>query len=248
MRRIDCILFDLGETLLHFGTVEIPRLFEAGAQLAYQYLKDLGFKLPEFRRYHRKKLFAIRWSYLLSRVTRREIDTLGVLDKLHRDISVQLTDEQAMKLASLWYEPLSKEAKIEPTAIETLEHFKARGIRLGLVSNTFIPAEVLDRHLERENLLPLLPVRVYSCQSGLRKPNQAIFRAALEKIQMEPDRTAFVGDSLKADVHGANKMGMVSVLIDPASRSRVGFYKPDYTIRRLEELKAIVDRHNSSAN
>ncbi|NLW86152.1 MAG: HAD family hydrolase [Planctomycetes bacterium] len=248
MSSIDCVLFDLGETLLHFGSVQIPPLFEAGSQLAYQYLKDLGFDLPEFRRYHKKKLFAIRWNYFLSTITGREMDALVILDRLHRRIGVKLSEAQTLELASLWYEPLSRRARIEPTAIQTLTELTEMGIRLGLVSNTFVPAEVLDRHLAREKLLDLLPVRVYSCQVGLRKPRRAVFQAALDKLGARAASTVFVGDSPKADVYGANRMGMVSVLLAPGDRRRTGRYRPRHTIRRLAELPDIVRANNNAAS
>ena len=56
MLRVKGILFDLGNTLLDFGRVDILRLFKDGAQQAYSYLKELDQPLPPFRKFHQRQL------------------------------------------------------------------------------------------------------------------------------------------------------------------------------------------------
>ena len=245
-QRIAGIFLDLGETILHFGQVDIPQLFEAGSQLAYSYLKDLGLALPEFTKYHRRKLRAIRWSYFKSRITGREFNALDILDQLNRRIGIKLTPEQTIELAALWYEPLSRYAKVDEGARRTLETLGRKGLKLGLVSNTFIPAQVLDRHLERERLLDLLPTRIYSCEACYRKPDPRIFQAALRQTGLRAEETLFVGDSLKADIRGANRMGMISVLKDPLHKHERSRIVPRHRIARLEELVGIVAQYNGA--
>ncbi len=236
---------DLGETILHFGRVDIPKLFEAGSGLAYAHLKGLGVGLPEFIKYHRRKLRAIRWSYFKSRITGREFNALDVLTRLNKRIGIALTPEQTLELAALWYEPLGRCATVEQESIATLEALRASGLKLGVISNTFIPAEVLDRHLKREGLLDLLPYRVYSCQIGYRKPHPRIFQKALDLAGLSPGETLFVGDSPKADVVGARRMGMISVLKDPIGRHARCRIEPDHRIERLHELPGIIAKYNS---
>lgn len=50
----------------------------------------------------------------------------------------------------------------------------------------------------------------------------------------------FVGDSPVADIAGASRVGMVSVLKDPAGRYATGPVRADHTISRLSELPAIL--------
>lgn len=243
-RQIDGILLDLGDTILDFGQVDIPSLFEAGARLSYEYLRQMGLPLPAFPRYHRRQLWAIRWNYLKSRFTRREFNSLDVLGRLTLRMGHTLTPEQTLELAWLWYEPLSRQATVEPGTRELLEGFARRGLKLGLVSNTFVPGEVLDRHLERENLLDLLPVRVYSCNVRYRKPSGSIFRLALNRTGLEPSRTLFVGDSPVADIQGANRAGLISVLKDPRARHDHAAVSPRHRIRTLVELEDVVRQYN----
>jgi len=244
-RRIRGILFDLGDTLLHFGKVDVRGMFEAGARLAYAYLVHLEQPVPSFGTYHRRQLRAIRWNYLLSRLTGREFNALTLIRRFARRMGHELTDEQFIELAWLWYKPLSDAATVEDGAVETLRKLNELGITLGVISNTFVPGEVLDRHLAREGMLELLPVRVYSCNVRHRKPSRRIFRIALERTGLDACEVAFVGDSPKADVRGANRAGLVSILKDPIGRHADGRIRPDYVIRKLSELTGIVERHNA---
>jgi len=246
-KRVKGILFDLGDTLLDFGKVDISSLFEAGAKLAYGYLEQFKLPLPSFRRYHRQQLWAIRWSYLKSRFTRREFNALDILGWLSERMGYTLTREQTVELAWLWYQPLSQCATVEDGLREMLASLRDAGLRLGIVSNTFVPSEVLDRHLDRERLLEYLPVRVYSCDAGIRKPDPQVFRIALQRAGLEADETIFVGDSPQADAAGARRAGMISVLKDPDARCDDAGNVADHRIARITELTKIVAKYNGSA-
>ena len=242
--RVKGILFDLGETLLDFGKVDITSVFEAGAKLAYDYLAKRGQALPSFVKFHRRQLRAIRWSYLKSRFTRREFNSLDILGRLGQQMGHKLNTEQTLELAWLWYQPLSRLAVVETGLLRMLEGLRDQGLKLGLVSNTFVPAEVLDRHLEMEGLRRMLPVRVYSCQVGFRKPHPEIFRMASEQLGVDAGATMFVGDSPVADIFGANRAGMISVLKDPGGR-HANDSAAAHRITRLAELPALVAGYNA---
>lgn len=243
-QRIRGILFDLGDTLLDFGPVDARTLFESGGRLAYEYLEKLGQPLPSFAKFHRRQLWAVRWNYVKSHLTRREFNALDLIGKLSRRMGQRLTHEQMLELAWLWYKPLRDCASAEEGLHELLRGFEKAGLTLGLVSNTFIPGEVLDRHLQQENLLDVLSVRVYSCDVHYRKPNPNIFSIALERAGLAPEATLFVGDSLWADIDGANRAGMISVLKEPAAREGDRHIQPHHRIARLAELKGIVATYN----
>lgn len=244
--RIDGILFDLGDTLLDFGKLDITGLFEAGAKVTYEYLQQLGQPLPSFSKYHRRQLWAIRWNYFKSRFTRREFNALELLGRLGGRMGHTLTPSQTLELAWLWYQPLSQCATVEPGVRELLEAFRRQGLTMGLVSNTFVPGEVLDRHLERVGLLDLLPLRVYSSDVGYRKPHPNIFQLALERAHLDAGKTLFIGDSPLADIQGANNAGMISVLKDPTGKNAQAKTKPTHRIASLSELPRIIAQYNTT--
>ena len=243
-RSVHGILFDLGDTLLDFGQVNVNREFEKGAQLAYDYLQGLNQPLPPFAKYHRQQFRAVRWHYFISHLRGRDFNSLDLMDTLAERLGHNLTREQLVELAWLWYEPVSRCATLEPGLREMLIALREEGLKLGLLSNTFIPPEVLDRHLEQVALLELLPVRVYSCQHARRKPHPRIFAEAAEKLGLPAEELVFVGDSLKADILGANRAGMISVLKDPTGAKRHWRIKPAHRVRGVVELPAVMKLYN----
>jgi putative hydrolase of the HAD superfamily len=244
-KKIHGILFDLGDTLLDFGKVDVLGKFEAGANLAYQYLAELRLPLPSFASFHRRQLWAFRWNYFKSRFTRREFNTLDILGQSCLRMGHDISQEQMLELAWRFYQPLERQATVEDGTRELLEELTAAGLRLGLVSNTFVPGQTLDRHLAQVKLLDLLPVRIYSCDAIHRKPSPEIFLMALRETQLEPAQTLFVGDSLEADIDGANKIGMISVLKDPQGWHRHSKIQPRHRIGRLTELREILRQYNT---
>ncbi len=242
MAKLEAILFDLGDTLLDFGAVDTLEMFEQGARLTYDYLAKFNQPLPPFAQYHRMLLRAFRWAYFKSHITRREFDAVKVLQQIGRAMGHRLPAEHYRELVWLWYEPLSQQARIEPGLPQVLSDLGGRRLKLGVISNTFVPAEALDRHLAREGLLELLPIRVYSCDVQVRKPHPRIFRAAASRVGCPAGSIMFVGDLPKADIYGAKRAGMLTVLKDPTGARRPYRVRPDYTIAAIAELPGIVER------
>ena len=76
------------------------------------------------------------------------------------------------------------------------------------------------------------------------KPNRAYFDVALADIGFEPSRVAMIGDSIDADIIGAQAVGMPTILV------RTGQYvfdaqsplpaQPDWTIDSIADLPGLV--------
>lgn len=247
MLRIKGILFDLGNTLLDFGRVDMLRLFKEGARQAYSYLQELNQPVPPFRRFHQRQLWAIRWGYFVTRLTGREFNSLDVLRGISQSMGQSLTPEEVVELSWRWYQPLGSCARVEEGLTELLEGFGRDGLRLGMVSNTFVPGEVLDRHLRQLGLLKHFETRVYSCDVRYRKPDKRIFEIALESVGVAAGEAMFVGDSLKADVAGADAAGMISVLKDPTGKKRRRGVEPRHRVTCMAELPAVVAAYNGGA-
>ncbi len=243
-KKIDAIFFDLGQTLINFGQININLLFDAGTRLAYDYLKKLDQPLPPLAIYRRKQSWAINWAVIKSKLTRREFNSLDVLAETSKQLGQRLTQCQLVELAGMFYEPLRRQAIVEDGVGDMLRKFLASGINLGIISNTFVPGEVLDKHLAAEGLLELFKTRIYSCNVGRRKPHPEIFAQAITQGGLRPERTFFVGDLLRQDVSGANRAGMISVLKDPTDCHVGARVKPNHSIRGLVELTELVARYN----
>jgi FMN phosphatase YigB (HAD superfamily) len=137
-------------------------------------------------------------------------------------------------------------AKVEPPEPEmpvAMAALKERGLRLGCVSNAFMPAAVLNRILDERGLGPYTDFTLSSCELGYRKPLLAIYEEALRQLSLDAHEVVFVGDRIDADIEGPAALGMRTVLTqqyrreDPAK----GKVKPDYVISHLSELPAYID-------
>jgi putative hydrolase of the HAD superfamily len=97
--------------------------------------------------------------------------------------------------------------------LPVLADLRARGLKIGLLSNT---ARDLERFVAHHALEvdAVLTSRVH----GKTKPHEAIFRRMLELLDVTADEAAMVGDSIEDDVEGARAVGMRAVLLDRDER------------------------------
>ena len=115
-------------------------------------------------------------------------------------------------LYALTVDPGSWEAF--PDTAPTLRGLRARGIPVGVVSDTgFDLRPVLDRL----GLSPWIDTVVLSCESGVCKPEPRVFRDVCGELGVEPAATLMVGDNPLTD-GGAAAAGLV-VLLLPAPAS-----------------------------
>lgn len=212
MAQIKAILFDLGETLIDFGEVDKVHIVREAAEQSYDYLKKAGQPVGSFGFYALQNVWGLRLRYLLSNITGRDFDSLEKLKKFGKKKGYNLTDEQWDELNWRWYEPVQQRAHVEEGLVETLGKLKESGLELGIISNTFVHASALERHMQEEGLLDFFSVRLYSYMFKYRKPDKGIFLAGAEGLGVEPANILFVGDRIDNDVKGALRAGMKPVL------------------------------------
>lgn len=94
-------------------------------------------------------------------------------------------------------------------ALLFLQRLKREGIAAALVSNNH------SRRVQSFNRDLGLPA---AYRAG--KPMTWKMRQMMKKIGADPKQTAFIGDQLFTDIYGANRLGVISILVDPISRGR----------------------------
>ena len=93
-----------------------------------------------------------------------------------------------------------------PEVDEVAATLRARGLKLGLVSNYCSLPSVVRRHAARESeLLQLVDESIFSCEIGLRKPHPLIYQTMLERLNVPAEAVVFVGDRLREDVMGQRR-------------------------------------------
>lgn len=183
---VEAVLFDWGNTLVHFEWDE--DLVAAGHRAA------LGRDDPEF---------TARW---------REV-VLGdheyrPYDELLRELGVD--DPDAFIDAE--HEAWRPAQAVLASASALLESLRSRGLKTGLVANAWPePGRVLRVDAVRYGLAEVLDVMLFSTDIGVRKPAPEIFERALGELGVEPANAIYVGDSLETDVSGAARVGMTTV-------------------------------------
>jgi putative hydrolase of the HAD superfamily len=238
---IEAVLFDLGDTLIRHESNDPRHYFEHGVRLAYDYLDGIGVSLPALPTYARRVRRRMLWTFVRTRLQRREIRPIESLQEIHRQMGIALSTAQTESLARHYFEPMRRSTALDADAPAVLARIRDAGLPMGIISNTFTPPFAIDEQLGEQGILDYFPVRVYSCEVGVLKPHPKIFRVALEALGVSPENSLYVGDRPFVDVKGASRVGMRTVLkIGDRSRRR-GRHRPDYTIRRLTELPAILD-------
>ena len=140
--------------------------------------------------------------------------------------------EDAFARRSAWY--------VYPDVTPALDALKGAGIRLCVISNFVWGAPELIHDLELAMHFEKL---VVSARVGFQKPNPGIFRHALDQMGVAPEQAMHVGDSYRADVIGARRLGIRAALIargpnDPA-RLRDEHSDPDLVV--LSDLNDLLD-------
>jgi putative hydrolase of the HAD superfamily len=244
-RKVRAILFDLGETLVNFGKVDSGKVFKEAGKRSYQFLKGLGQPVGPFRGYFWRNMWGLYVRYYISLVTGRDFDSLALLKKYGTRKGFHLNEQQWEELNWLWYEPLRRQSWAEPALADTLGKLTQAGLKLGIVSNTFVNGSALDRHLAEEGLIGFFDTRVYSCDFGFRKPDKRIFLEAARRLGAEPGDIMYVGDRINKDVKGALRAGMRPVLknayTNAGKRTPAGVIK----INNISELPDLVGKINS---
>lgn len=127
--------------------------------------------------------------------------------------------------------------RVFPDVPGVLAALRARGIRLGVVSN-------FDRRLgpllTALGLAPSLDAVVCSSRIGSAKPDAEVFHAALRELDVAPGCALHVGDAPVEDVQGARAAGMRAVLLD--RHAAAGGQPPDVPVlTSLSPLPGLLD-------
>ncbi len=239
------MLFDLGQTLIHFDKVNVMTVFHEAATNSYDYLQALDQPVGGFTAYKWRNLLSIRVKLLISNLMKRDWDSLVGLRQSHEKKGIRLSAEQWREVNWKWYEPLSKRGSIEPDLAETLARLRDRGLKLGIVSNTWVNGCSLERHLDKFGLLHFFDVKVYSYDYPFRKPDKRIFLEAAKQVDVACANILFVGDRVDNDVRGALKAGMTSVLKITDKNKRKPLPPSVTRIDKLSELPQLIEKLNA---
>jgi putative hydrolase of the HAD superfamily len=169
-----------------------------------------------------------------------------ILQAASAQLGVDVTDALIEEAATHHLDGWTTHIRHDADAAGVLRHLRARGLRIGLLSNTNWPRTFHEHFLERDGLSELIDARLYTSDLGYVKPHPSVFFDALAAVGVDdPARAVFVGDRPYDDIHGASQVGLRTVL--RASTDVPGYdVEPDAVIDGLPELVALIDDWNAA--
>jgi len=232
---VEAVLFDMGGTLLDYPMPSWPVMAARCLEGAYAYLVRPESELappaaamPDPAKAHARRARPATDAPLAHRVM------MGL-----RRVVRSLSGRTLPRMAEACTRPILAHGRPFDDALPVTLTLKERGYRLGLVSNTpwGTPEYLWSKQLDRFGLAEHFDVRCFSSDIGFRKPDPRIFESALQRLGVRPERAVFVGDDPAADIAGAARLGMRTVLIQrPGRRPSSDAAKPDLRVTTLWEL------------
>jgi HAD superfamily hydrolase (TIGR01662 family) len=260
-RPLRAILFDLGGTLMYSRQPWEPILqqgYEALARSLCENGLDLDCaSLPDAIRYHLDRYFARREQDLVETTYFVVLKNL-LAENGHKDVEPIII----RNALDAFYRHTQANWHLEEDALLMLRTLEAGGYRLGIVSNAGDSQDVFQL-VERFEIGPFFDFVLTSADCSFRKPHPHIFELALAHWNLSPPEAAMVGDSLDADIRGAQQLGMTGIWITrrasrprpaeganvdgaaprPTSSARRRFsIQPDASIRSLRALPMLLSR------
>ena len=201
MSRLRAVLFDVDFTLAKPGPELGPEGYRRRAE-------QFGLRLDPAR-YEEARAAAVETLERHPELVHDEEIWIAFTERIVRGMGGEgdVAHECAVAIERAWEEHGNFD--LYEDALPVLDRLRRAGLRIGLVSNGArdLGSFVVHHRLE-------VDAAVGSREHGWTKPHETIFRAALERLGVQPEAAAMVGDSLEDDVAGARALGMRAFLLD----------------------------------
>ena len=215
--RFRAVFFDVGETLVHvepsFTDLFVTVLAGEGYERSGEEVRAASAHI--YARFSEAARDGSMWTTSPERS--REFWT-SVYDRMLEELSVPdgdgLTNTLHREFTRMENYVLFDDVR------PTIAALQKAGPLLGIVSNF-------------EAWLEAFPVRVISGIEGIEKPDERIYRLALERAGVQAADAAYVGDNPEFDVDPPAGLGMFAVLIDRRDRF------PDHPGTRIRDLREL---------
>lgn len=221
------IFFDLDHTIWDFD----KNAQETLTELYHHYeLKAIGLKSCEafIERYTENN--QLLWAeYHLGRITK---DTLRAERFNKTFIELGVAPEQVPhQFEDDYVKHSPRKTNLFEGSEKVLAYLQEKYV-LHIISNGFKETTLLK--MSTCNLNPYFTNVIISEDVGVNKPDKAIFEYALAKAGAKKEESIMIGDSIEADIRGAQDFGMKAIFFNPLNKE-----KPEdvsWQITHLEEL------------
>jgi putative hydrolase of the HAD superfamily len=186
---IAAVVFDLFETLISESELQPTRAGSLGATLG---LDDRAYRGLWKTQRPRIVVGDISFADALVEISR----TLG--GRVDPDRVRRIVDQRVREKAAAY-------ARIHARIAALITTLRDSGVRLAVISNGFAEDVV---GWPQCALAQAFHCAVFSCKERVAKPDPAIYLRAVQRLGVEPERTAYIGDGGDAELAGAERAGL----------------------------------------
>ena len=227
----------MGGTLLHFHkTLTDEVKDEIGLSYMLTYLKEKHHFSDDLQTL--KNEYSPLFNELM--ITRshgtREYPIEDHLNLFLKKYEISLTQQEAYFCQKLFIKEYHPYIWTEDCTKNVLSIIKERKIKIGVISNTYLPDEIMIEFFENAGLHPFIDDYTFSYYQQIKKPRPEIFHLALKKMNCSAQNALMIGDKLEADILGASQVDMNAIWYNPKQIQNTSRIQPQYTISSFNEL------------
>ena len=155
----------------------------------------------------------------------RLIDSFNFFDLIY-------TTEKIDEIADAYIQELPFDNHLFEGALEILDYLILK-YKLHIITNGF--EEVQHKKLKNSGIDCYFSTVTTSEEVGLKKPNPKVFLTALNKANSLPTQSVMNGDSLEADILGANNIGMQTIFYN---------YRNESISKKIKSIDSLLEIKN----
>ncbi len=223
--NIKHIFFDLDHTLWDF---------EANSAKAFAYIftqNNIELNLTEFLAVYKPINFKYWKLYREEKVSKSNLRYKRLKESFDL-LDYEVSDNLINHLSNVYIDNLPNYNQLFEGTVSILDYLLVK-YELHIITNGF--DEIQSLKLERSGIIKYFNKVITSESVGVKKPNPKIFNFALDVANTSADESIMIGDSIEADIEGADKIGMDTIHFDYKDLHSNHHYK------RITNLKAIVN-------
>jgi putative hydrolase of the HAD superfamily len=203
-KSIKHIFFDLDHTLWDFdknSALTFERIFK---------LKDVAVHLDTFLEVYEPINLKYWKLYREEQISKPDLRYWRLREAFNK-IGFFPEDELINDLSVSYIDHLTTINHLFDGATEVLDYL-GNSYQLHIITNGF--SEAQERKLKNAHIDGYFKTVTNSEMVGVKKPNPKIFNFALDAAKAQPEESVMIGDSLEADIEGAENVGMATILFD----------------------------------
>lgn len=237
------VIFDFGSTLIAFrGEASEVRALATRAMV--KKLNEESVRLDNdvfIQRFYE----LLETSFAAREASNIEISSMSVLRLVLTEFGyAAVADETLEHALACFYKHFEDYWEPMSDLLAVLDEIHEADYRLGMISNAGNAANV-QRLIDKAGIRKYFDPVLISSEVGLRKPHRLLFETVLRRWQLPAEQVVMIGDMLKADVLGAQQVGMHQIWITAEADNENNHQHavdivPEATAKILRDVPALI--------